>query len=533
MSVLNKISGFLEDQRNLIRDFYHLDYWDNHTLMEGFAEAADGATELLHDKLQDSHRFVQASAGAGLSVAKLLGALPIGLIDWTAQVTHEIPKGPGQTIYKVFEVPVKGFYHGGVFVFETAKQWSAGSLNSKDSYAIANEVTGTLGMAALLLFGAKKGVDGGGKFLSGLKAAATDLAVAQVQNGMATAAVASSITLAGGSDLMAGAVMMSVGGKSGEDDSPRLEGADKGTGGSTKGRNKPVKPSTGKDSFSKTGRKVFQTEESGLGAVWDLHYRAEESLRQPKRLRKFTRKLAEVSEDTRNPQSVREYARMALVDLDPRIATPKDVALLEKDFSQTIVGDLNPRVNHRDLTVRISKRANNSGARDAAEAALKRYAENALSTTQGLAKHTPDELVEMFVSTAEREAHHQTGDILALNEAVNVIWDAICAKSPEERNQIAHKLGQHPNRAAREKILDLVARDGTANDVQHLWLIQRELLKNDIRSGSTAMDLTGLAVRRFAKTIPEAKQLLIEEVIPKLLIKGERWLVDYLLKGLD
>lgn len=211
MSIVTSISSFFGDQRNLIRDFYHLDYWNNHTLMEGFAEAAEGATWFVHEKTKESHRLVQASAGAGLGVAKLLGSLPIGLLDWGMQVVDEVPKGPGQTIYKFLEVPVKGFYHGGVYVFETAKQWSAGSLTTKDSYAIADEITGTLGMAALLLFGVKKGVDGGNKFLLGLKTATADLAVAQVLGGMATATATAGVTLAGGSDLLAAIVMMSTG----------------------------------------------------------------------------------------------------------------------------------------------------------------------------------------------------------------------------------------------------------------------------------------------------------------------------------
>lgn len=214
MTITAKISSFLDDQRKLIRDFYRLDYWDSHTLIEGLAEAAEEATWFVHEKTKESHRFVQASAGAGLGVAKLLGALPIGLLDWGMQVVDEVPKGPGQTIYKLFEVPIKGFYHGGLYVFETAKQWGAGSLNNQDSYAIANEVTATLGTAALLLFGVKKGLDGGSKFLSGVKAAATDLAFTLSSNGEAVATAMAGVAeaaLTGGSDLLGGVVMMSAG----------------------------------------------------------------------------------------------------------------------------------------------------------------------------------------------------------------------------------------------------------------------------------------------------------------------------------
>ena len=92
-----------------------------------------------------------------------------------------------------------------------------------------------MGIAALILFGLKKGVDGGGKFLSGLEATASDLAVGGMQNGMATATVtAGGVALVGGSDLLAGVMMMSAGEGNG--------GGEKTTTRSTKGGASSITP---------------------------------------------------------------------------------------------------------------------------------------------------------------------------------------------------------------------------------------------------------------------------------------------------
>ena len=210
MSGFSKIGDWFQDQATLIRDFYHLDYWDNHILSEGFAEAIDGASEILEESLHDRSSFVQASAGAGIGLARLTGGIPIFLNEWALQVVNEIPEGPGATLFKFVEIPASGFVQSIGHIGNSFKSWANGSLNNQDSYSIAQEVTSVLGAAVLMGRGAKNIGKGAGKFFNGLKETASDLSFQLQANGMATAVVGTqgAIALAGGADLMSGIVFM-------------------------------------------------------------------------------------------------------------------------------------------------------------------------------------------------------------------------------------------------------------------------------------------------------------------------------------
>lgn len=217
MGIANSINSFLEDQRKLVRDFYHLDYWDNHTLSEGFSEAMDGASEMVEKSWSGKSSFVQASAGAGMGLARLVGGIPICLNEWGIQVVKEIPKGPGATLYKFVEIPVSGVVHGIGYVGSSFSHWSHGSLNNQGSFSIAQEVTAVLGTAVLLTHGAKNISNGGGKFINSIKSAAQEMSVMSMGNGMAVATVGvqGALTLAGGTDIFSGIVWMSGTGESG------------------------------------------------------------------------------------------------------------------------------------------------------------------------------------------------------------------------------------------------------------------------------------------------------------------------------
>lgn len=166
MVILDHLSSFLEYEKDLLRDFYHLDYWETRTLSQGYAEASEELTDLVHTKLENTPQPVQAVAGTGLGMAQLVGAIPIGLNDWAFQVMGEVPNGVDRALYKFVEIPVSGFAHGTGHVLGSGAQWVGGSLWDKDSFEIAHEVTGVLGTAVLLASGTEYALKGGGRVVS-------------------------------------------------------------------------------------------------------------------------------------------------------------------------------------------------------------------------------------------------------------------------------------------------------------------------------------------------------------------------------
>lgn len=169
-------STLLEHQQALFRDFYHLDavedYWAKHGLEEGVNIGLEEATEWVEEKVATSNQFVQATAGAGMGVSKLVSGIPVGLYSWGKQVVEEAPNGAGAALYKFVEVPLVGLGHGAQYVqqqagrgLEIGKEICRGDRNVTP-WEVALGVTTTLGVAGMTAMGAKglaKGIDTIGK----------------------------------------------------------------------------------------------------------------------------------------------------------------------------------------------------------------------------------------------------------------------------------------------------------------------------------------------------------------------------------
>lgn len=218
MGIVDNISSFVGDQWDQVRDFYGLEYWDDHTLSEGFSEAMHEVSAIVRDASRGRSEFVQASAGASVGLAGLIAGIPIALNEWGIQVTKEIPRGPAAILCRFVEVPASGIIHGIGYVGDAFVGWSRGSLNDRDSFAIAEEVTGVLGAAGLLAYGAKNIANGGGKFMDGLKSAFQGMPIRSPGYGTAVAAVGvqGALQLAGGTNALNGIALMSGTGESGD-----------------------------------------------------------------------------------------------------------------------------------------------------------------------------------------------------------------------------------------------------------------------------------------------------------------------------
>lgn len=187
------------------RDYGHylLGFWKEHTLSEGLDEFSDA----VEDSLVGESNWLKASAGAAIGLAGLFGNIPLDIRDWVLQTTKEIPKGPGQTLYRFLEVPIQGMFHSAAYISSSFQQWSKGSLANENSLAIAKEVTTVLGAVVFLASGARSAAKGGGKFVGGL----TSIEINFPQRAMATASVGinTGLLLQGGSEIMGGLVLLS------------------------------------------------------------------------------------------------------------------------------------------------------------------------------------------------------------------------------------------------------------------------------------------------------------------------------------
>lgn len=159
MGILDRIKAHVA----FTKEFYGLDYWDDRSLIEGYVEASRELTSLFDDKFQHSNGVVRAAAGAGFGVVRLLGAIPVSLNQWGLEVIDAIPEGLGETVYTLVAVPASGIVNAIDHVENTMVAWANGSLNEVDPFYIANEVTGILGTAGIMVFGAKGFIEGGMK----------------------------------------------------------------------------------------------------------------------------------------------------------------------------------------------------------------------------------------------------------------------------------------------------------------------------------------------------------------------------------
>lgn len=188
----------------------------NRSPSDWFASMINRAVDYERESTKDYNALVKSTAGAGMGLFNLLGSIPVGIGEWATQVVEKIPKGPGPTIHKFFEVPISGMFRGASYVFDKAQGWVSGRFYNMDRFDIAYEVTAALGTAVLIVFGSKGIISGGGKLVSTAKAAATDIAEgAELQGAAVVTAGGGAVPLAGwkaiavsgGVDLIGGGML--------------------------------------------------------------------------------------------------------------------------------------------------------------------------------------------------------------------------------------------------------------------------------------------------------------------------------------
>jgi hypothetical protein len=156
---------------NEVEDFYDgmREYWSTRTLMQGYGEAAKDITELVEDATRHSNPLVQACAGSGLAIAKMLGAIPIGIDHWVIETARStVHKGYAAGFKTLIGTPIEGFVDGGKFVINQVKNWSQGNISSS-TMGVADEVATTLGTAGLMFLGIKGVQSGGTGLVNGIK----------------------------------------------------------------------------------------------------------------------------------------------------------------------------------------------------------------------------------------------------------------------------------------------------------------------------------------------------------------------------
>ncbi|GEM_PF-6644287 len=165
-----------KDQVDLVDHFYnlHLDdcenFWAKHTVEEGAIAAMNETSAFVHEFVSDTHPFIEASASSGMGVTRLLVGIPVGLYSWGKQTVLEIPKGPAEVVYKFFEVPVTGLWHGSQYVggqllkaLEIGIQLYNGEHVSLSYWEVAQGFVGTLGTFGIMFLGLSKVISGAGK----------------------------------------------------------------------------------------------------------------------------------------------------------------------------------------------------------------------------------------------------------------------------------------------------------------------------------------------------------------------------------
>ncbi|MDO8461764.1 MAG: helix-turn-helix domain-containing protein [Deltaproteobacteria bacterium] len=132
------------------------EFWNEYpSLTDGFQAAIDTFSHVVEDRLVGRSDLVRGSAGSLTSLVSLFGSLPLSFNDWMVKVEEKISKGPGETLYRFLEVPVRGMISSAISVNSSLKSWCEGELASEDSFRIGREVTGLLGSAVLLGEGAR------------------------------------------------------------------------------------------------------------------------------------------------------------------------------------------------------------------------------------------------------------------------------------------------------------------------------------------------------------------------------------------
>lgn len=158
------ISSFFRNLAQDAQESYRFarEYWQQHTLSQGYAEVVRETTQAAHDYFRRQDILTQSVAGASLGVAHLLGGLPIGLIQWSVDVAQAtVRRGPIAGAVELVRNPLMGMVEGGRSVIHALGRWASGSLLERDSFEIAQEVATVLGTGGLLLMGARDLGSGG------------------------------------------------------------------------------------------------------------------------------------------------------------------------------------------------------------------------------------------------------------------------------------------------------------------------------------------------------------------------------------
>ena len=110
------------------------------------------------------------------------------------------------------------------------------------------------------------------------------------------------------------------------------------------------------------------------------------------------------------------------------------------------------------------------------------------------------------------------------SEVLDFIFDAIDRLGVEQQTRTLHSIATHSNLHVRAAVVEssgaLAIESHPIGEVlglQHLWQIQRDLWIRDIHSTDpTTIGVAQDAIFKFASEVPEAKKLLMEDIVPRL-----------------
>jgi hypothetical protein len=191
-------------------DFYRevKAYWSTRTLMKGYGEAAHEATQLVDEATRLSNPVTQACAGSGMAVAKMLGAIPVGINHWMIETARStIHQGAGAGFKTLIATPIEGFIDGGKFVIHQAKKWSRGEM-AEGRLGMADEVATTLGTAGLMFLGIQSISNGGTGLMQSLKNSTGPMPALALATGQVMPTALAQEGVAGAGPLATGLVFM-------------------------------------------------------------------------------------------------------------------------------------------------------------------------------------------------------------------------------------------------------------------------------------------------------------------------------------
>jgi len=185
-------------------------YWREHSLLQGYSESMNGVAYFIqrsHTNRQDSN-FTRALDGVAMGPLRVFGSIPSGILQLQMESVRDgMREGVVSGLGTFLSGPFKGIWEGAGFVGNQLVHWSRGSLRGRDSFEVADEVSTTICVAALLVIGVFRSFRGGSNLISEFQH--PEPVLVPVPNGGSAAAVAPAAPVISGlGDALNGIVVL-------------------------------------------------------------------------------------------------------------------------------------------------------------------------------------------------------------------------------------------------------------------------------------------------------------------------------------